>query len=227
MQSVSLNIFRETTKKRFKSLWAVLELQKREQTDKVSLFFATWAETRDESPKARSERSDRSLISNLSLRPWKKTKHKVSLSLGGVWYAAARPLSSETLWGLKAETSKVASVQLTWPRSHTQMRPCSAGGAVRAPKSLSWLLRASKDTALFWNDDWSPKAFCLHVKHAAGTSVWGFQGKFFFLPAVVFSTRRTCWLWKNLNGRNSEWNRKRKKRSPLSDKDRSQICSAF
>lgn len=31
----------------------------------------------------------------------------------------------------------------------------------------------------------SESFFYLLVKHATGTSVWGFQGKFFFLPAVA------------------------------------------
>lgn len=138
MRVASSNIFWETLnhpkkkKEVSKSLWAVLALQKREQTDKVS---AVRAETRHRSPKVRSELGDWSLISNLSLWQWKKKKkHKVALSRRSVWYAAAGPPSSETRRRLKAETSKVASVHLHLPPrppgGHT--RPCSAWGAIRA-----------------------------------------------------------------------------------------------
>lgn len=69
MHFVSLILFRETT--RGLKIPFKLHLEKREQSDKVSLlfFFAMRAETRDKSPKVRSELRDWSLISNLSLWP--------------------------------------------------------------------------------------------------------------------------------------------------------------
>lgn len=36
-----------------------------------------------------------------------------------------------------------------------------------------------------WHETKIRKFFYLLVKHATGTSVWGFQGKFFLLPAVA------------------------------------------
>lgn len=57
------------------------------------------------------------------------------------------------------------------------------------------LLPASEPTTCFiwkkkvlcndWHETKIRKFFYLLVKHATGTSVWGFQGKFFLLPAVA------------------------------------------
>lgn len=72
----------------------------------------------------------------------KKNPHKVALSVGSVWYAAAGPLSSETQRGLKADTSKVASVHLHLPlKPQTKDRWC--------PVQHELLPRASEATKCF------------------------------------------------------------------------------
>ncbi len=86
-------------------------------------------------PETRVPKSDLSLETGASLAIYlcgHEKKHKVALSLGSVWYAAAGPLSSQTRRGLKAETSKVASVylHLLLKPQKRQMMHCSARGAI-------------------------------------------------------------------------------------------------
>lgn len=75
------------------------------------------------------------------------------MSLGSVWYAAAGPLGSETQRGLKAETSKVASVYLHLPLKpqRRQTIPCSPWGAIT---TFQW---RPKITAMITLSIWSHK----------------------------------------------------------------------
>lgn len=150
-----------------------------------------------------------------------KKPHKVALSLGSVWYAAVGPLSSERQRGLKAETSKVASVHLhlLLKPEKRQMMPCSAQGAISA---FQWRLpnhyadypeHLKPQNVLFWKSNFyvmtgmcpsSESFFYLYVKHATGTSAWGFDGKFFFpfscvLAYVMHTDSGKTWMEGKVN----------------------------
>lgn len=172
-----------------------------------------WGETWDKSHKVRSALIDWSLISNLSIWGKKKPTQSGFLSVASVWFAAAGPQSSETQRRLKADTSKVASVHL-----HLPLKPQNKTGDAQFstryyPEPLT------PQGALFWKSTfcWQESrlqklcfSFFICLSNAAGLSVWGFQGKFFFLPAVVSAGVVHVDFGTNLNGRKSEWCRNRK-----------------
>lgn len=247
MRVVSSNIFWETLnhpkkkKEVSKSLWAVLALQKREQTDKVS---AVRAETRHRSPKVRSELGDWSLISNLSLWQWKKKKkHKVALSRRSVWYAAAGPPELRDTATTESRDFKSSQCPPP-PASETAGRTHQALFSARSHQCVSVVPTNHRYSehqnplhALFgkkkvlcndWHETKIRKFFICLSNTLQELQSGDFRGSFSFFQ--LWLQRMSCMLTlkPNLNGRKSEWRRNRKWREggERSDKDRLQICVA-
>lgn len=247
MRVASSNIFWETLnhpkkkKEVSKSLWAVLALQKREQTDKVS---AVRAETRHRSPKVRSELGDWSLISNLSLWQWKKKKkHKVALSRRSVWYAAAGPpelrdTATTESRDFKSSQCPPPPASETAGRTHqalfsTRSHPCVSVVPTNHRYSqhqnpLHALFGKKKVLCNDWHETKIRKFFICLSNTLQELQSGDFRGSFSFFQ--LWLQRMSCMLTlkPNLNGRKSEWRRNRKWREggERSDKDRLQICVA-